>query len=328
MSSPVAEDTRAEATRTPTVWLGSAGTGTSFGLAQTLREGWAGRVRIVAADIRERHLVATSLVSDVFQQVPLSAEPAFLDVLLTGLKETKTTHYQPILDEEILIAATARAQGLLGDITVFAPPVRGAKLALDKLAGARWMDEVALPTPPTIALAEARWEGRPLFAKPRYGRGSLGARPIEDEAAFDALPHNEDLIVQPRCEGPELTVDAVHLGGVTRAVVRERLEVKAGVCTKARVYEDEHLEALAHLLALGLGMEHAFCFQVMRLEGRWVVTDLNARPGAGTRLTTAAGVNLLGAMFAHHFGEPWEHLVPRLSQPRFVLRQYAEYVTV
>lgn len=315
------------------VWLGSAGTGTAFGLAQTLRERWghgAGAVRIVAADIREAHLVATSLLADEFRVVPLTADAGFADVLRSGLRETGATHYQPILDEEILLGATLRSEGLLGDVVVFAPPIRGARLCLDKLEGARWMDEVGIPTPPTVPVEIARWDGVPLFAKPRHGRGSLGARPIGDERAFEGLKAEEDvsdLIVQPRCEGPELTVDAVHLGGMTRAVVRERLEVKAGVCTKARVFEDERLEELAHLLALGLGIEHAFCFQVMRLGGEWVVTDLNARPGAGTRLTVAAGVDLLGAMFAYHFGEPFESFLGRLPHERYVVRQYAEYVT-
>lgn len=309
------------------VWLGSAGTGTAFGLAQTLRERWGKNVRVVAADIREPHLVATSLLADSFRVVPLTAEAGFAEVLQAGLRDERVTHYQPILDEEILLAATLRAEGLMGDVVVFAPPVRGARLALDKWAGARWMDEVGIPTPPTVALDDARWEGRPLFAKPRHGRGSLGARAVDDERAFEALPRDEGLIVQPRCEGPELTVDAVHLGGVTRAVARERLEVKAGVCTKARIFEDERLEELAHLLALGLGMEHAFCFQVMRLDGAWVVTDINARPGAGTRLTVAAGVDVLGAMFAYHFGEPFEAMIGRLPHERIVVRQYAEYVT-
>lgn len=309
------------------VWLGSAGTGTAFGLAQTLRERWGQDVRVVAADIREPHLVATSLLADSCRIVPFSSDAGFADVLRAGLREEGVTHYQPILDEEILLGATLRAEGLLGDVVVFAPPIRGARLCLDKLEGARWMDEVGIPTPPTVAVEDARWEGRPLFAKPRHGRGSLGVRAIQDERAFEALPRDEGLIVQPRCDGPELTVDAVHLGGVTRAVARERLEVKAGVCTKARVFEDEQLEGLAHLLALGLGMEHAFCFQVMRLDGAWVVTDLNARPGAGTRLTVAAGVDVLGAMFAYHFGEPFGHLLGRLPHERFVVRQYAEYVT-
>jgi hypothetical protein len=325
MSSPAAERR--------CVWLGSAGTGTAFGLAQTLREHWGraeNAVRIVAADIRESHLVATALLADEFRQVPLTADAGFADILIAGLREVGATHYQPILDEEILLGATLRSQQLLGELVVFAPPIRGARLCLDKLEGARWMDEVGIPTPPTVPVGEATWNGVPLFAKPRHGRGSVGARPIDDERTLEGLKVGEDaadLIVQPRCEGPELTIDAVHLGGVTRAVVRERLEVKAGVCTKARVFEDEGLEALAHLLALGLGIEHAFCFQVMRRGGQWVVTDLNARPGAGTRLTVAAGVDVLGAMFAYHFGEPFEHFLGRLPHERFVVRQYAEYVT-
>ena len=79
-------------------------------------------------------------------------------------------------------------------------------------------------------------------------------------------------------------------GGPVQAVCRERLEVKAGVCTKARVFTDPQIGDLAERLGAGLGLEGAFCFQVMRDAARgWVVTDVNARHGAGSRMSAAVG---------------------------------------
>lgn len=329
MSSPRADGTPPGATR-PVVWLGAAGTGTAFGLAKTLREHFGEGVGIIAADINPPELVATSLLADRFVRMPPSADSGFAEALVGGLAETGATHYLPLLDEEISSAALAREEGgLPGGLTVMAPPLKSARTALDKLAAAEWFVAHDLPTPPTKRPSEWQWTGAPLFAKPRCGRGSIGARTIDDEAALLALggDGSEDLIVQPRCEGPEVTVDAVVLDEGVRAVCRERLEVKSGVCTKARVFEDPALEDLAGRIASGLGLSDVFCFQVMRLEGAWVVTDLNARPGAGTRLTVAAGVDVLGAMFHRRFGLPYAHLVGRLPAERIVVRQYAEFVT-
>jgi len=322
MSSPGAE--------TPTVWLGSAGTGTSHGLAKTLREVWGDRVRIVAADVNPGHLVGASLVADRFVQVPYSAAAEFPSFMVEALVETRTTLYVPILDEEILWAARARDEGILPrGVEVIAPPTESAAICFDKERAATWMDERELPTPKTWSIARARWTGEPLFAKPRLGRGSIGARSVSSQDHLEALNRcGEDLVVQEACEGPEVTVDAVRWAGGTRAVARERLEVKAGVCTKARLFESSEMESLATRLGDELALRGAFCFQVMRLAGRWVITDINPRPGAGTRLTVAAGVNVLAAMFADFLGGAVEPYLGRLDGERFAVRHYVEYVTV
>ena len=325
MSSPGADSL-------PTTWLGAAGTGTSFGIAKTMREQWGHKVRIIAADIFASHLIATSLFADEFVQVPLSSDPAFEPFVLRRLVETGTDLYVPILDEEIVWAAELNARGgLPSGVRTTAPSPETARICHDKNLTAAWLQRNGLPTPRTVPIAEAQWEGVALFAKPRCGRGSIGARVVETANALDVLVRSGgDLIVQPLCELPEYTVDVFRSGDgrLVRAVARERLEVKAGVCTKARVFEDDTLEALADRLSKGLDLRGAFCFQVMReaAGGRFVITDVNARPGAGTRLTVACGVNILAATFADVWGGTPNHFLPRLERERHVVRQYEEYV--
>lgn len=315
-----------------TVWLGAAGTGTSFGILRSLREQFGASVTVVAADIFPAHLIAASQAADIFEQVPLGTDPAFVPELLSQLARHRVDTYVPILDDEILLAAKLAQQGLLDGIQLIAPSVRAAQICFDKEQTARWLVEHGLPTPQTELLRSMPWHSEGVIVKPRCGRGSIGVHTVEHEAELDAmrLHAGDDMLAQTRCRTPEVTIDAFQSrnGYGFRAVCRERLEVKAGVCTKARVFEDAELTVMSRRVAEGLGLFGTFCMQVMRGwdDHGWVITDINPRPGAGTRLTVAAGVDLLAAGFADAWGADPRCFIPTLTAEHFVVRQYAEYV--
>jgi hypothetical protein len=65
----------------------------------------------------------------------------------------------------------------------------------------------------------------------------------------------------------------------------------------------------------------------MREGDRWSVTDLNARSGGGTRLSTAAGVDILAAAYADllDLPIPADATAP-LGEDVLVVRQPSEYV--
>lgn len=313
-----------------TLWLGAAGTGTAFGILRSIHEQFPGTIRVIAADMFPRHLVASAMLADCFEQVPPVSEPSFPGALRGGLSRHGVDTYVPILDEEIWLAATLRDSGELTGIDVAAPPTAAAEICLDKQLAARWLADNGLPTPATAEIGDFPWRPEGVMVKPARGRGSVGVRLVESERELDALRATEpSLIAQQRCRAPEVTIDAVRANGTFRAVCRERIEVKAGVCTKARVFDDQELAALAHAVANGLDLRGAFCMQVMRAwddDARWQITDINPRPGAGTRLTVAAGVEILAAGLAALWGLDVAPFLPPLPRPTFVLRQYAEYV--
>ena len=314
----------------PVVWIGAAGTGTAFGLAQSLRNRWGNDIVLVGADINPSYLVATSKLTDFFVTIPPVNDPDFPTAMKAGLNAYRVTVYVPILDEEIIWAADElESGGLHSRIDVIAPSAQSAHRCFDKIAAFNWMREVTLPTIETLSITEAHWAGHQLFAKPRFGRGSIGTRSVGSALELDSLKAlGEDLIVQPKCEHPEVTVDAIRWPGGHRAVARERIEVKSGVCTKARVYEDVELSEVARRIGEGLGLRGAFCFQVMRTTpaGFWAITDINPRPGAGTRLSVAVGVDFYSAMVADRIGLPIEPLLPKIKHQLYVVRQYSEYI--
>ena len=307
-----------------TIWIGGAGTGTALGLMLSAREAAGDEVRLVAADMHPAHLVAASAVADAFEQVPPTADASFPARLEEGLRRHDADLYVPILDTEIELAARAPVAG----VTTLAPPHEAALLCLDKLAMARWLEARGLPTPPTAPAGEAAWREGGLVVKPRRGWGSAGVRRLAAAADLEALRGDAELVAQPVCSGPEITIDGFRsrTDGRVATACRERIEVKAGVCTKARVHHDGRLDELARAVAGGLGLTGAFCLQVMQLDGEPHITDVNPRPGAGTRLSAAVGFDPMAALVAEALGrDPREHL-GRVAQERHVVRRYVEVV--
>lgn len=314
-----------------TIWLGAAGTGTAFALLKSARQRWGRSVRGIAADINPAHLVAASALAQAFEQVPPVADKRFAVHLAEALARHQVDTYVPILDEEILLAATLRdSKALPASITTLAPSEDAARICLDKLAACAWLSASDIPTPATVPASQASWRPHRTLVKPQYGRGSVGVRILRQESELaEAAASSESLVVQELCRNPEVTIDAFRSrdGSLFRAVCRDRLEVKAGVCTKARVFEDETLAGVARRIADGLDLVGTFCVQLMRnwTDDKWLVTDINPRPGAGTAMSVALGVDFLSATLADAWQLDARPMLPRLTREHFVVRQYAEY---
>jgi carbamoylphosphate synthase large subunit len=312
------------------VAIGAAGTTTAFGIVTTLKDRWPREVEVVAVDINERRLVASAALADSFVRSPPVADDGYRAWLSSFLTGAGIDLYVPLIDGDIVVAAEIAAAGEIGDAAVVAPPVDAARICLDKLATYEWLAELEIATPATWLPGSPPPGIDPaagLVVKPRYGLGSTGFRRIGDEAEA-GTPGDEELVVQVACEPPEVTIDAFRAGdGRVRAVCRERLEVKAGVCTKARVFEDDGLAATVERIAAGLDMRGPLCAQVMREGDRWSVTDVNARSGGGTRLSGAAGVDILAAAYADLLDLPLEPgATALLEEDVFAVRQPSEYV--
>jgi carbamoyl-phosphate synthase large subunit len=314
------------------VLLGTAGTGTSWGLLASLRD-LAPDAYVVATDMAPAHLIAASALSDVFEQVPAVADEEFEPRLLELFQQHQIDTYVPTHDPEIIVAGRLRHAGLLDGIVCSAAPCWAGELCWDKLALGAWLMENGFPTPETVAAVDIDSPEAGWMVKPRRGVGSIGVERVEsadDLASVRRRSNIADAIAQRLLAGPEVTVDAF-LGrdGTSAALCRERVEVKSGVCTKARLFRDHQIEDLVLELGRRLALHGAFCAQLMvDSRGARLLTDVNPRPGAGTRLSAAVGFNVHAAMLADLWGDdPRPHLRP-LNRERWVVRQYREIVLV
>jgi carbamoyl-phosphate synthase large subunit len=312
------------------VWVGAAGSATGWGVVQSVRERWPDAT-IVAADSNPRHRVAAAADADAFAQVPVATDAAFGPALATALAEHRIDVYVPIHDLELIAAARLREAGALpAGVACTAPSLAAAELCWDKLAVADALEAAGLPAARTAPGADA-WIG-PCVAKPRRGVGSRGVRVLDDGALRTDDERGDGYVVQERCDGPEVTVDAFRSrdGRVAAALCRERVATRGGVATTGRLFADAELEALAERLADAVGLRGAFCFQVMRPAGQargWRITDVNPRVGGATRMSVAVGFDVHAAMLADAWGEDPAPYLARPDGERWVTRGYVERVT-
>ncbi len=280
-------------------------------------------------DINPRHLVTAGLLGDEFIQCPLANSVEFPAVLEAIIRQHEVDTWLPLLPEEIILACKLRQDSIVGEkCKLILPGGDTAVVCSDK-----WMLAVALrqrdiPTPGT-ALASAPIDKDLLFLKPRIATGAKGARTVaRSQVARFVSDVPDSWIVQEICTGPEVTIDAFHnpVSGELISTARERLEVKLGVSTKARLFRDPALHQLTERLVKTLKLDGSFCYQVMKLHGEWAVTDVNPRPGGASAMCSAVGQDFFAATFAYHWGEDCARFFRKLDRERFVTRQYAEFL--
>jgi carbamoylphosphate synthase large subunit len=311
------------------VLLGAAGTGTSFAIASRLRSSWGNHIRLVLTDIYDECLVTTSLLGDKFFKVPCASDPSFELAIVNILLHENINTYIPILNDEIILGAKLSQDDRFRHIDIWSSDTHAA--CTDKKFADGWLRSIGVRTPKMISAEQAISDNHTWFSKPRSGLGSRAARPITSHQVVELRREElSELIIQEKCEGPEVTIDSFWDSSTNSgyAYCRERIEVKAGVCTKARLFYEPELAECATKIGVALKQRGAICFQAMRSHDSWVVTDLNLRPGAGTAMTCAAGYDVLSAAFACRSGEDYSRFVRPMGveEQVYITRQYSEFV--
>jgi carbamoylphosphate synthase large subunit len=323
--APATDQFRAIAGRR--VCVGAAGSTTGWGVVRSLLARWPD-VAVVAADTNPRELVAAAAIADGFLRVPTAEGPGYVEAMGAALHEHAIDTYIPIHDLDLIAAAGAAAEGAWPGVTVVGPSLAAAELCWDKLATAGALAAAGVRAPMTMSAADAdASDGGPWMLKPRRGVGSVGVRPLDDLGGLAESERTPDVIVQERCLLPEVTIDAFASRGQAVTLCRDRVEVKAGVCTKARLFLDDELTRLATATASACRLRGTFCMQVMRdARDSWSVTDVNPRPGGATAMSVAVGMDFHSAMLAAAWGVDTAPCFVPPDGDRWVARGYAEYI--
>jgi carbamoyl-phosphate synthase large subunit len=313
------------------IWVGAAGSTTGFGIIRSIIHTFGDQVHIIAADTNPAHLVAASVLASEFEQVPLATNPNFPSVLNQGFIKHGVDTYIPVHDAEILVAARCRDDGVFSSkIAVLAPKLESVMRCNDKLLTYASLKAAGITNPLTLPLQEASWQENGWIVKPRTGVGSLGVKLLKKEVEFfQAKLQGGDFVVQSPCLGEETTIDVFKSRSNVffRCIARERIEIKAGVCSKARIFQSTEFEILAKEVALAMDLTGAFNVQVMRDDHKhWSVIDVNPRTGGGTSMSHPLGIHFASANAADLWGEKVEHLLPRLKRECYVVRQPTEFL--
>lgn len=313
----------------------AAGSGPSFGFIQRVRIVWGDQVHLVALDTNPRQLVSASVIADTFVQVSGSKEPAFVEELAQILDRWPDAHVYPAVNSDFAALCKMRSSKLWPAASFVTPSASILQIVNDKASLESLLGKIAVPTPRSYTIRQVANSASSqfYFVKPRDGFGGVGAHMMTRADVLSLEPDRlHDVVIQELCDGPEVTADVFYDSDSDdfAIVCRERLEVKSGVCTKARLFIDPTLAEYGRRLGRLVKARGSFCFQVMRARGGWVVTDVNLRPGAGTALSCAVGADFFAAMHATRCGERGVTLVDTTALNRgdcYVTRQYTEYVT-
>jgi len=309
------------------ILLGSAGTGAAYSSAVSLRKNWGDSVKIISADINPANLVTASLLADKHIIIPLNIDNQYNATLLGVLINENINTYIPFIDQEIFIAAQLLEKNPeFQKISLQVKSSQIADLCNDKYKTFIFLSENNILTPDTHLLPAKISKDENYIIKPRKGFGSKIIR-IPNLLTGISDFNSENFIFQHKCDKPEITVDVCFdkSSGFFKYICRERIEVKSGVCTKARLFYDEKIELIAFQIAEKLSLS-SFCFQIMNYNGEYAVTDINARLGAGTAMSVAAGFDFFSSMFAILWGDDPSVFFRPLQKEIFVTRQYSDFV--
>lgn len=240
-------------------------------------------------------LSPTMLVADKAHMVPLSDDPGYIDHLLDLCERERIGLVVPTIDDELPVFSAARPRFEERGVKVAVSDGFVTTLCNDKFATSAYLRDRG------VSAAEA-WlpdtvpEGLafPVFVKPRFGRGSVGAFPAADRRQLDFfLSYVPGAVIQDYLTGPEFTIDLFcdFDGTPLSAVPRERAVIRAGVIDRGRTVADPALIDLALSCAAVLKFEGPCNIQCRVVNGKPVIFEINPRFSGGIPLTIAAGAD-------------------------------------
>lgn len=303
----------------------SAGVTTGWHLAQVAQQYFSQDICLHLCDTNPQELVPAAALTEHFHRVLPLADPGYQQQICDLLQENHIDVIVPLIDQDLFTwAEDAQVLQTLG-VRSTAPLRHTAQLLSDKKAMAAFLQEHGLPTP-ALVRPEEREPNRLYIEKREIGCGSIGMRTVTGDEAYTPHPGS---ILQEKCDGgdTEITAEIFNAQGKLRVFCRERIATKSGVCTKMRPMHIPEIEAYIRTLTELLSCPAVFNAQFMQHRGRWNLIDCNLRIGAGTSLASAAGFQLVRALWANLCGQEvpdeWLQVDPAVKT---VLRVYQEVV--
>lgn len=307
-----------------TIMVLSGGTATAWSICEAVRSVASSKVKLIVCDTNPEYLVHTSILADAFFTVPPIKSEGYYEYMLQLMKKLKVNILIPLIDLDLQLFP--RDNPILVKMGIFSTaPVSHTFQALsDKKKLYNTLIDLDIPTPRLYEKAEIE-PNITYFVKPQLGFGSRNARSMLGK---DILAQEiGECIIQEICTYPELTADIFACNHSVLTACRERIETKAGVCTKARVFACDEISEEIKKLAAHLPLPEVCCMQFMKgMNGKWLLTDCNLRLGAGSALSAAVGFCAAKAAVANWLNMP--KITPiQPETEKYVLRHYTEIVT-
>jgi len=307
----------------------SAGTNANYQIARTLKKHFSDQIRVVGADINPRHLIATGVYLDAFYQVPLTKDVTYYPAILDICRQEKIDFLLPSFDADQMLFYPEN-QDLVGlGVRSLGTPQKSLPIYKNKAEMNAFLNQNQFPIPKIYTTSECEDE-TVYMAKPINGVGSLGAG-LKTGAEIKKIENVDNYIIQEQLFEPEITMECFYFNEQFSCVCRDRLATKAGVCTKARLFNNATLAEIGLQFAKTLATPFIFNLQFMRnKDGKYCITDVNLRTAGGMGLSYAAGWDEISAlakiMLGKQTDEAFETL-PTVMPETYVVRANEDIVT-
>ena len=306
-------------------------------LLKYFREQLAGQGKIIGADMQ---LTAPALsAADIRVQVPAVYNPNYLDVL----RQICVEHHVDVLislnDLELPILSENKKSFEEIGVNVLVSKPEVIDICFDKVRTSEYMESIGLVTPKTYSNLDDALAGLhagkihfPLVIKPRWGSASIGIEFVDNEEDLrivyalikrkiikgilgEVSSHDDNyILIQERIIGKEYGLDIINdLTGKNVAVaVKQKLSMRAGETDKATTVDNPELRRIGEIIGSNLGHIGNLDCDVLEMDGKYYVLELNPRFGGGFPFSYEAGVNLPKAIINWVQGKQFdlEQLVP------------------
>ncbi|MPM56462.1 hypothetical protein SDC9_103267 [bioreactor metagenome] len=302
----------------------AGGTATAWHLVNEIEKYYKNCIEVYICDTNPKHLIPSSKKAKKFIQVPPIYSELYYDFMIDTLKENKIDIIIPLIDFDLSIFSNDNKDLQNINVKSSAPSKTVAKLLSNKYNMSKYLEGIDVKTPKLYSIDDIEMD-KEYILKPKVGFGSRGV--IKCRGGEVKLHYNEDYIIQELCKPKEITVEVFNNESTIQTICRERLEVKSGVCTKARIFEDIQLKSIVEKILINIEFPTASCIQFMLNENnQWCVIDINLRLGAGTALSSKVGWQLARASLAQwteRFSSSDEYF-KEIKEDKYVVRVYEE----
>ncbi|MGW2046077.1 ATP-grasp domain-containing protein [Streptomyces sp. NPDC001858] len=297
-----------------------------------------------AVEIHATHGDADSPVlaaADTAELEPEGLSPAaYVEYALAQCKRRRIDVFVPRLNQSAVVAHRADFEAI--GTALLAPPPEAVAVFHDKVIAYEAVQAIGVPVPPwyrarsadelVAAVEELEGAGHKPCFKPASGAGGVGFRMItrapfslmhlngfpsayvQLDMVVEALKQSDepvDLLVMPRLEQPEVSVDC--LTGPDN-VLRMAIGRTKNGRRRGFTLHEQWLEP-ARLIAEGFGLHYLSNIQFRMFGDRPVLMDVNTRPAGGLHQLSLCGVNAPWAAVQLALGEdPGEIVPPFLGQ--------------
>lgn len=251
------------------------------------------RGRVIVTDVNP--LSPAVRAADEWYLVPMAHDPSYLSEILAISEAERIGLVVPTIDDELVLFGEARTAFAARGIRVAVSSAHTSRTCNDKFETSRHLRDHGVGAAAAWLPGDLPYPAPlPLFIKPRFGRGGVGAYAVHNERELAFFCDYVDRpVVQEYLAGPEFTIDICcdFEARPLSIVPRERVVIRAGVIDRGRTVDDPRLVQLGAAVAAALPFVGAANVQCRMVDGVPIVFEINPRFSGGIPLTIAAGAD-------------------------------------